>query len=168
MLTAVFAALILQQSAPAQTVVWDTPPEPAPVAAASPPTTPTLPDWALADPFAWERSQCSPLMRREPTMEVCQARVRAELAANLGDALPPALAPSGTPEPCAPTAGDDYAVQCGTPPRAAVAAASPREQVCDTRPQRQPNGGVVWASECRPASGEARKDGLSFRLFGRD
>ena len=176
MLTAILAALLLQQAAPAGPIVWETPvaPEIAVEAEAEPstvrPTSPVLPAWALADPFAWERSQCNPLIRREQTMEICQARVRTQLADALGDALPPGLAPSAVPEACVPAAteGGGFAVTCKPPERAAVAPSAPREQVCDSRPQRLPNGGLSFASDCRPASGDTRKDGLAFRLGGRD
>ncbi len=173
MLTAVFFALLLQQAAPAAPIVWETPIAPDAVeveaATAALPAAATLPAWALADPFAWERSQCSPLLRREPTMEVCQARVRTELAASLGEALPPGLALAALPETCVPTetGSGAYAVTCKAPERSAVAPPAPREQVCDSRPQRLPNGGISFASDCRPASGES-KDGLAFRLGGRD
>lgn len=174
MLTAVLAALLLQQATPVRPIVWETPVAPEPAVEAEAPTAlsaaPTLPAWALADPFAWERSQCSPLIRREPTMEICQARVRADLAASLGADLPPGLAPSALPEACVPveTGSGAYAVTCKPPERAGAAPPAPREQVCESRPQRLPNGGMSFASNCRPASGESSKDGLSFRLGGRD
>jgi hypothetical protein len=161
MLHALVAVLIVQ-SAP---VVWA---EPAPAPSAPAVQARALPDWALADPFGWERSQCSPLVRREATMEACQARVRTDLALNLGDALPAALRPLPALENCAPAAGGDYAVQCG-PQRRADAPLPEPERVCETRPQRQPGGGgVAWTSECRPAPGQRNSDGLSFKLFDRD
>ncbi len=168
MLVAAFAALILQQTTPG--VVWGTaPPDPV---AAEPATafTPTLPAWALADPFGWERSQCSSLVRREETLVACQGRVRTELAANLGKALPPALSPAELGGDCVPTVGEAnaYAVTCGPERREGAPDAGLQEQVCETRPQRQGSGGVSWAETCRPASGPAREnEGLTFQL-GRD
>ncbi len=123
MLTAFALAMVLQQA-----VVWETPASAAqaePVEVAAPVTD--LPAWALADPFGWERSQCSPLVSREP-LDVCQARVRVELSAALGDQLPAGLRPAGEPVPCLATPGDDgkYPVQCGTPEHRAAAWAETR------------------------------------------
>ncbi len=169
MLVAAFAALILQQTAPG--VVWRTaPPDPVAAQLATASTTPTLPAWALADPFGWERSQCSSLVRREETLVACQGRVRTELATNLGGALPPALSPAGLGGECTPTMGEanDYAVTCGPERREGAPDAGLQEQVCETRPQRQGSGGVSWAETCRPASSPAREnEGLTFQL-GRD
>lgn len=100
MLAIVFAA-ILQQAASGQ-VVWQTPPPPIPAAAPSAPTAdlPPLPDFARADPYGYERAECSPLIRKaEESMEACQARVRMTLAAHLGDALPAGMAPGLRPRP---------------------------------------------------------------------
>ena len=185
MLTALFAALVLQQAAASGGIVWETPVR-QPVEEAQPseaatapdasisapaPLLKILPDWALADPFAWERSQCSPLVRREPTQEACQRRVRTELTAALGDATPPELALSAVPEACVPaaTGGGAYAVTCEAPQRTASSGLStPADQVCERRPQTVPGGGVTWTEECRPSSGQAKDGGLSFKLFGRD
>ena len=59
---ALVAAVILQQAAPGQ-VVWQEPAPPEPVVAEAP-AAPALPDWARADPYGYERSECSPLMRK--------------------------------------------------------------------------------------------------------
>lgn len=169
MLAAVLA-LMLQQTATGQ-VVWNEPaPPPAAVAPAAP-TTHNLPDWARADPFGYERSECSPLIRKaDETQEACQARVRIELASDLGGALPAALRPAAAPDSCRQeAAGDRYAVQCGAPTRNAAPTVALEEQTCDTRPQVQPQGGVAWTQECRPASGVRREDqGLKIHLGGRD
>ena len=70
MITAVYVALLSLQAAPA------------------------LPEGARADPFGYERSECSPLVRdRAETLEACQRRVRRTLAATMGDAVPDALKP---------------------------------------------------------------------------
>ena len=88
MFVALAAAVLLQQAAPGQ-VVWQTPVPAEPAAAEAPAAIPTIPDWARADPYGYERSECSPLVRKaEESMEACQARVRTALAANLGDDLP--------------------------------------------------------------------------------
>lgn len=162
MLTAFALAMVLQQ-----TVVWDTPvsaPNPGSAEIAAPVSD--LPAWALADPFAWERSQCSPLVSREP-VDTCQSRVRVELAAALGDRLPAGLRPAGEPVPCLATPGDDgaYPVQCGLPERQAAATVTPTVPDCRSRPQRQ-GGSVAFVTDCRP-QGESQ-GGLSFRLGGQD
>lgn len=161
MLTALALALTLQQA-----VVWETP---APVVEApsevvAAPVT-TLPDWAVADPFGWERSQCNPMIRGETPLDVCQARVRAELSAALGDRLPAGLRPPREPLPCLATPGDDggYAVQCGVPERQAAASVTPRIQDCRSRPQRQ-GGSVAFVTDCRADDESSR--GLSINLLG--
>src|SRR5688572_6780119 len=100
MLTAAIAAVILQQAAAGQ-VVWQAPAPPEPVAVETPAAVPTIPDWARTDPYGYERSECSPLLRKaEESMEACQARVRTALAANLGDAMPVGLAPANAADQC--------------------------------------------------------------------
>ena len=56
MIAAVFAVLLMQQ----------------PAASSAGP----LPEWAKADPFAFERARCSALVRGETPLNVCQAEVR--------------------------------------------------------------------------------------------
>ena len=58
---AVVAAVILQQAA--GQVVWQEPAPPELVVAPTPAPS-ALPDWARADPYGYERSECSPLMRK--------------------------------------------------------------------------------------------------------
>ncbi|KQY83565.1 MULTISPECIES: hypothetical protein [unclassified Brevundimonas] len=164
MLAIVFAVM-LQQAAAGQ-VVWEEPPPPPP---AAPVGIPAIPDSARADPYGYERAECSPLIRKaSESMEACQARVRTALAANLGADLPPGLAPAGAPDAGRlAAAGDRYALQCGAPDRPARAALAPQEQTCETRPQARPQGGVAWTEECRPADGRApTQDGLRVRLGG--
>ena len=50
----------------------------------------TVPEWALTDPFGYERARCNPMVRGETPLDVCQSRVRSALAASLGDDLPDA------------------------------------------------------------------------------
>lgn len=174
MLAAVFVVM-LQQTAPLPAatgqVVWETP---APVEAAQPVAAvdlPPIPDSARADPYGYERAECSPLIRsREETLEACQIRIRVILAAHLGAALPAGLTPAGAPDECRQeAAGDRYALQCGAPPRADRPTAVLEERNCETRPRAQPQGGVAWSEECRPASGRREDDeGLKIRLGGRD
>jgi len=169
MLVAALAALLLQQTPGA--VVWAPLPDPAVEEEQVPAAAPTLPDWALADPFAWERSQCSSLVRGDVSLGACQARVRTELAANLGDTLPAALRPTGLEEECLPTnnAANGFAVSCAPQRREQAAVSLPQERVCENRPQRTGNGVVSWAETCRPAGGaQGSEDGLKLRLFGRD
>ncbi len=168
MLAIVFAVMLQQAAPPAASgqVVWETPPPPAP---AAPVAIPSIPDSARTDPYGYERAECSPLIRKSTeTLEACQARVRFALAANLGDALPPGLAPAGTPDECRQeAAGDRYALQCGAPDRPARPVVTPQEQTCESRPRARPEGGVAWTEECRPADGRApTREGLRIRLGG--
>jgi hypothetical protein len=89
---------------------------------------------------------------------------------NMGDALPPGLAPAGAPDDCRQeAAGDRYALQCGAPDRPARPVVSPQETTCSSRPNARPGGGVAWTEECRPADGRApTQDGLKIRLGGND
>jgi hypothetical protein len=175
MLTAVVAALMLQQAA--GMISWNPPPaadaempaEGPPPAEAPPaaPAAPEIPGWALADPYAWERSQCSPMIRKEASMELCQARVRTQLAAVLGDRLPPGLQPSGV-EGCRQVSNGagGYELTCAPPQRQmASSAGAPAAEVCEERPTATGSGGVNFERRCTPATGPApAKDGLTFKL----
>lgn len=165
MLIAALAALVLQQAAGA--IAWDTPTSPsaseARASAASP--TSTLPDWARADPYAWERSQCSPMIRKEASLELCQVRVRSELAAAMGDRLPAGLSPeaiAGCRQVSNGAGG--YQTTCAPVERTLNATPAPVAEVCDERPVRNANGAVTFERQCQPASGAASKDGLVLRL----
>ena len=163
---ALLIAAVLQDpgGAAAGTIAWS---EPVPVVEAAPAAPPpSLPAWALADPFGWERAQCSPMIRKDATLEACQARVRTDLAANLGDALPAALRPTSVQE-CRRTE-DGYAVDCGAPARPDRPAPALRERDCGTRMVRQREGGAAFTSDCRPVAGEERDEGLRIRLGGND
>lgn len=169
MLVAALAVLVFQQTAGG--VVWDPQPDLPVQTEPAPPTAPALPDWAIADPFAWERAQCSSLVRGPVSLGACQARVRTELAANLGDALPEALRPTALEEECLPTdnAATGFAVSCAPQRRERTVVSPPQEQVCENRPQRTSNGVVSWVETCRPAGGSTDNgEGLKLRLFGRD
>ena len=172
MLAVVFAVM-LQQTVPAVAgqVVWETPVPAEAATAAAITEIPAIPESARADPFGYERAECSPLIRKPlESMEACQQRVRLALAANLGTALPAGLAPAGAPDECRQeAAGDRYALQCGAPQRAERPTAVLEERTCETRPRAQPRGGVAWTEECRPAAGGREPDeGLRVRLGGRD
>ncbi len=165
------AALTLQQAA--GMISWNPPPPPdpdAPAAAEAPAPSvaaPNLPDWALADPFAWERSQCSPMIRKDASMELCQARVRTDLAAALGDKLPAGLQPSGV-EGCRQVSNGagGYELTCAPVRREMTASAAPVAEVCEERPSATSGGGVSFERRCAPAAGPAAKDGLTFRVGG--
>jgi hypothetical protein len=171
MLTAsLVAALMLQQAA--GMISWNPPPAPdpnAPVeAAVSAPAVPaaTIPEWGLADPFAWERSQCSPIIRKDSSMELCQARVRTDLAAALGDKLPAGLQPSGV-EGCRQVSNGagGYELTCAPVRRELTSSAAPAAEVCEERPSATGSGGVNFERRCAPATGPApAKDGLTFKL----
>lgn len=166
MLGAMMAAGLLMQQ-----VVWGAPaaapapePEPAPAVAS------TVPDWGRADPFAWERSQCSPLVRpADEAADACQSRVRATLRAELDEAALPAAMRTQPMEDCGP-AGDAgrYQTQCAPRERTAQATpTAPPERRCEVRPQRTGRDGAVGFQEvCEPRPGESQ--GLSVTLFGRD
>lgn len=170
MLAAVFASVLMMQQAASGQVVWNAPPpaQPETPAVAAPP----IPDWARADPFGYERSECSPLIRKaDETMEACQARVRTVLAANLGDALPRGLMPANAADQCRQeAAGDRYAMQCGAPSRTTPAGPVLQERSCETRPQARAQGGIAWQQDCRPtgAQSDSEDEGLRIRLGGRD
>lgn len=166
MLAIVFAVL-LQQAVPGQ-VVWTTPitpPAEAPVA-----SRPALPEAARADPYGYERAECSPYVRASSeTLEACQFRVRTALAAGLGDATPAGLRPSAESARCRPEPGaDGFAVDCSIA-RSVPAGPDLADRRCETRATRLPQGGVAYTENCastRP--GESASQALSIKLFGDD
>lgn len=168
MLAVVFAAMLQHQAATVQ-VVWETPASP-PAQAVAPADAPAIPDYARTDPYGYERAECSPLVRRsEETMEACQQRVRAALAANLGPALPAGLAPGDAAEHCRQEAdGDRYALQCGAPARSVPAGPDLRVRSCTTRPRATENGAVTYEETCTVGGEEVRDEGLRIRLGGED
>ncbi len=169
MLIAALAYLVIQPAATA--VVWEQPPAAIEASSgASGEATPerpatTLPDWALADPFGYERARCNPMVRGAKTLEACQAETRIALATALGDDLPDALRPPGMAGDCqmiqAAGGGSAYALQCGSQSRSASTSTVPQEMDCRPRPER---GG--FSSECRPLHQEEK--GLKLRLWGGD
>lgn len=166
MLAAVFASvLVMQQAAPGR-VVWNAP---APVEVEAPAiAAPPIPDWARADPFGYERSECSPIIREaDETMEACQTRVRTVLAANLGDALPRGLSPVNAADQCRQEAADDrYDMQCGATSRAIPAGPALQEdRACANRPQGQARGGIAWERVCETTH-NSQSEGLKWTIGG--
>jgi hypothetical protein len=166
MLAAV-VAVILQQAAPGQ-IVWQEP-APPPPAVAEAPAAPALPDWARADPYGYERSECSPLLRKaNESLEACQARVRTALALDLG-ALPPGLAGGADAEECRQAAaGDRYALQCAPRSRTVPSGPDMRARECTTRPRSDGDGRMTFEEVCTVNGQEDRGDGLRIRLGGDD
>lgn len=168
---AIYLAALLQQAATGQ-VVWETPLPPPPAEAEATADIPAIPDYARADPFGYERAECSPLVRKaDETMDACQQRVRVALAANLGPALPAGLAPAaaGAAENCRPGAeGDRYALQCGAPSRSVPPAPDLRVRSCTTRPSVTERGAVSFEETCTVGGDEGGDEGLRIRLGGRD
>lgn len=174
MLATTLAILFLSGQAAAGTIAWNppmTPPtadEGAPMeeAPAVAPGAPALPAWAMDDPYAWERSQCHPSRRGEEPMDRCQARVRIQLKAALGDRLPSGLQPEGVSNCRQISDGSGgYELTCSPEQRAMAGREMPPPEVCEERPRAVPGGGVTFERTCRPANAPAR-EGLSIRLFG--
>lgn len=170
---AVVFAILLQQAAPNASapgqVQWTTPIAPPVQAPAAP--RPVLPEGARTDPYGYERAECSPYLRAaSETLEACQFRIRTELAAGLGQALPDGLKPSAEPERCLPdpqTGG--FALNCNAG-RTVPAGPQLNDRRCETRPTASAQGGVIYTETCtsgRPGEPE-RDSGLRFRLGGDD
>ncbi len=105
------AVLLVQDPAPR--IILSDDPEP-PVITRAPRPVPDLPAHAIGDPFGWERSQCSPYIRKDEPLEHCQTRVRSDLLAVMGERLPSGLRPAPGLENCIPgTAANGYQMQCG-------------------------------------------------------
>jgi len=160
---ALVAAVMLQQAAPGP-IIWQDPAPPAP-AVAETPAGPALPDWARADPYGYERSECSPLMRKaNESQEACQARVRTALALDLG-ALPQGLAGGAAAEACRQeAAGDRYALQCTVPGRSVPAGPDLRVRDCTTRPRSDADGRMTFEEVCTVNGQDVRDEGLTIRL----
>ena len=172
MTSTLLALLAAIQVAAGGNIVWETPPDPsvaeeAAARAAKPVAeTPALPAWALEDPYAWERSQCHPVLRGAEAMDHCQVRVRTQLKAALGDRLPAGLQPEGIGSCRQVSDGSGgYVLTCAPEERAMLNRDAPAPEVCEERPRAVPGGGVTFERTCRPA-GAPTSDGLSFKLFG--
>ncbi|MDP2763809.1 MAG: hypothetical protein Q8O54_03115 [Brevundimonas sp.] len=111
-----------------------------------------LPASAAADPYGYERAECSPLIRSpRETLEACQTRVRRTLAATLGAALPQDLSPETV-----------LRVRPIRPNREARVV--PAEKHCETVRSTLPQG-AVYSDLCRDGrAGE--EDNLRIRLLG--
>lgn len=167
MLTLMAAFVI--QSAASGIILSDDPPAPVIEVPARP--IPQLPPHATTDPFGWERSQCSPYIRKDEPLEHCQIRVRSDLLAVMGERLPPGLRPASGLENCTPgNAENNYQLQCG--PRqlmAPASAATPQDRLCQNQPERQPNGSVVVREVCRTdGSADDRSKSRGLTIFSRD
>ncbi len=145
-------------------IVWS---DPTPETPAAPPP---LPESALADPYGYERSQCSPFLRDlGESLEACQARVREALSAHLGDALPADLAIQRQAADCRPRLEGQRALECDRPRRPAAIVSAPAVQNCRVIPQRQGDDRVIWNEVCKTDTPRRdNDDGLRLRLFGRD
>ncbi|MFJ6023168.1 hypothetical protein ACIQC9_01050 [Brevundimonas sp. NPDC092305] len=165
MLTAVLFSVFLQQTPPA--IVWSTPVEPVAEAPAAPP--PVIPEWARSDPFGYERSECSPLIRKsDESLEACQSRVRVALAANLGTSTPDGLRPQDASDQCRQVTTDGrFGMDCAAAVRRAPSPSMPQERRCESRPVVLPGGGTAFNEVCerRPTD---EPEGLRFRLGGQD
>lgn len=148
-------ALLLVQDAPVKGIILSDDPVPPEVEEVKRPAA-TLPPHALSDPFGWERSQCSPYIRKDEPLEVCQVRVRSDLQAAMGEALPSALMPTAGLENCSPgNAENGFKIECK--PRQMTLPNRPnlQDRHCENQPQRQPDGRVIIQSVCRSTATEA-------------
>ena len=100
MLFTALAHLMLQSPAPVPEIAWDAPAPAVAEVAAPRPEGASVPQWALTDPFGYERARCNPMVRGDTPLDVCQSQVRSALAAALGDDLPDALRPRGMAGDC--------------------------------------------------------------------
>ncbi|WP_122464864.1 hypothetical protein [Brevundimonas lutea] len=172
MLMSVFAVLALSQDpttagVSSPDIRWA---EPTPEVAAPPAEPPPpIPDSARADPFGYERAQCSPYVRDEgESLEACQMRVRQALAANLGSDLPEGLALERRAPDCTPGLEGQRPLECDRPRRQSGIVRPTLAQTCRTVPQSDGNDRVTWREECRTDGAEEEGEGLKLRLFGGD
>lgn len=168
MTSSLLAFMAAIQVAAGGNIVWAAPPdpEPAPVAVEAEASAPPLPAWAVEDPYAWERSQCHPVLRGAEPMDHCQVRVRTQLKAALGEKLPAGLQPEGIGSCRQVSNGSGgYTLTCAPEERVMASRDAPAPEVCEERPRAVPGGGVTFERTCRPA-GAPTSEGLSFKLFG--
>jgi len=164
MLALILAALVMQD-APAFGIILSDDPVPPVVEEVQRPR-PNLPAHALSDPFGWERSQCSPYIRKDEPLDHCQMRVRLDLQAVMGEALPAGLRPTSGFEHCTPgTAETNFKLDCN--PRQMSLPASPnlQDRSCENRPERQPDGRVIIQTDCRSTATEPPKNERRITLF---
>lgn len=158
---ALLFALALQQTAPVLT--WSEPPPRVAEDVAPEMTGEEAPAHALTDPYAWERSQCSPYIRKDEPLAECQARVRSMLAVAMADKLPDGLRPDALENCSNYQTASGYQFQCGRPRTvASMAPSAPVERVCDNRPERAGNS-LAFNTRCQPVGGDGEA-GLRFRL----
>lgn len=165
------ALMALFQVAAGNGIVWQAPLDPPVPArstseiAAPAPGEPALPVWAVDDPYAWERSQCHPVMRGAEAMDHCQVRVRTQLKAALGGRLPSGLRPEAI-STCrqASDGTGGYKLTCTPEQRTLTLRNAPAPEICDERPRAVPGGGVTFERVCRPDNAPDR-EGLSIPIF---
>ena len=168
MLPLIIAALLISQDAPAFGIILSDDPEPPVVEVAKRPV-PNLPPHAISDPFGWERSQCSPYIRKDESLQECQVRVRADLQAVMGAALPANLHPTLGLEHCTPgNAENGFKVECK--PRQMVLPNRPNldDRQCENQPSLQGDGRVIMQTVCRSTGAQPTPEGLSLTLPPRD
>lgn len=168
MIAALMSLMLLSQD---PTIVWSAEePGPAPITAAQPVAMPTvdIPEWGRNDPYAWERAQCSPLVRGNEDLGACQSRVRLALDAALGGATPAGLSVRAGDLECSQMAarGDAqaYELACGAE-RAARAEdqafqrqRDAKTDLCDRTP-RSERGSTTWTLACSTPENEDRARG---------
>ena len=162
---ALILATLLIQDAPAFGIILSDDPEPPAEEVVQRPK-PDLPAHALTDPFGYERSQCSPYLRKDEPLEHCQVRVRSDLLAVLGDALPSSLRPTAGLENCRPgNAENNFQIECR--PRNMTLPALPnlQDRTCENRPERLPDGRIVIQTDCRSTGPEQPKKERGLVLF---
>lgn len=165
---ALIATILLIQDAPVFGIILSDDPEP-PVEQVVERPKPNLPAHALSDPFGYERSQCSPYIRKDEPIEHCQVRVRSDLLAVLGDDLPSALRPAKSLENCIPgTAENNYQIVCN--PRQMTLPSQPivQDRHCVNRPERMANGTIAVSTQCTPIGPEPDKQERRIVIFGND
>ena len=173
---AALMSLMLSLTPQDPTIVWSAPKaEPTPIVVTpAPAPTIDLPDWARADPYAWERAQCSPLLRGDEDLQACQARVRVALDAALKGETPAGLAVQPGDMECSQMATDGRAfdLACGdardrlTDSRAYQRQREDRQDLCD-RDSGGRRGSTSWNLMCStPETEDRERGGLGSALRG--
>lgn len=74
MLFTALAHLMLQSPAPVPEIAWDAPAPAVAEVAAPRPEGASVPQWALTDPFGYERARCNPMVRGDTRWTSARAR----------------------------------------------------------------------------------------------
>ena len=162
------------------TIVWSAEePAPTPTPVSQPIAAPIvdIPEWGRNDPYAWERAQCSPLLRGDEVLAACQSRVRIALDAALGADTPAGLAVRPGDLECSQMAarGDSqtYDLACGSERTARADAQAferqrdARTDLCDRTP-RSERGSTTWTLACSTPENEDRARGTLESLLRGD